>query len=85
MPPRPILPRHPSRRCPYRQRLVPMLLLLLLLTAYFANAQRYVQYALGTAQVFSYVEQMPTLPGREGPTAVQAALQELITNPKRAD
>ena len=33
-----------------------MLLLLLLLTAYSANAQRYVQYALGTAQVFSYVE-----------------------------
>ena len=62
-----------------------MLLLLLLLTVYSANAQRYVQYALNTAQVFSYVEQMPTLPGREGPTTVQAALQKLITNPKRAD
>ena len=46
--PRPILPQHPSRHCPYRQRLVPMLLLLLLLTAYSANAQRYVQYAPGT-------------------------------------
>ena len=50
--PRPILPRHPSRHCPYRQRLV--LMLLLPLTAYSANA-------------------------------VQAALQELITNPERAD
>ena len=28
---------------------------------------------------------MPTLPGREGPTAVQAALQKLITNLKRTD
>ena len=37
MPPRPILPRHPSRHCPYRQRLVPMLLLLLFLTAYSAT------------------------------------------------
>ena len=54
MPPRPILPRHASRRCRYRQRLVPMLLQLLFLTAYSA-------------------------------TTVQAALQKLITNPKRAD
>ena len=42
--PRPALPRYPSRRYPYRQRLVPvLLLLLLLLTTYSANAQRYAQ------------------------------------------
>ena len=35
-------------------------------------------------QVYSQVEQMPTLPGREGPATVQVALQELITYPKRA-
>ena len=52
MRPRPILPRHPNCRCPYRQRLV--LMLLLLLTACSTNA-------------------------------VQAAIQELITNPERAD
>ena len=33
--------------------------------------------------MFSYVEQMPTLPGRKSPTAVQATLQKLITNPER--
>ena len=27
---------------------------------------------------------MPTLPGRKSPTAVQATLQKLITNPERA-
>lgn len=35
-------------------------------------------------QVYSQVETMPTLPGRTGPTAVQAALQELISYPERA-
>lgn len=46
--------------------------------------------AAGTAppvpenQVYSQVEQMPTLPGRSGPTALQSALQELIAYPERA-
>jgi TonB family protein len=34
-------------------------------------------------QVYSQVEQMPELPGRSGPAAVQSALQELITYPER--
>jgi TonB family protein len=34
-------------------------------------------------QVYSQVEQMPELPGRSGPKAVQSALQELITYPER--
>ncbi|MDO7848914.1 energy transducer TonB [Hymenobacter sp. M29] len=33
-------------------------------------------------QVYSQVEQMPTLPGRPGPDAVQATLQELIAYPE---
>ena len=32
-------------------------------------------------QVYAQVSQMPTLPGRDGPAAVQAALQELIDYP----
>jgi len=35
-------------------------------------------------QVYSQVEQMPTIPGCEGPTAIQASLQELIIYPERA-
>ena len=34
-------------------------------------------------QVYSQVEQMPELPGRSGPTAIQSALQELIVYPER--
>ena len=35
-------------------------------------------------QVYTAVEQPPTLPGRKGPDAIQAALQELISYPERA-
>ncbi|WP_216690447.1 energy transducer TonB [Hymenobacter siberiensis] len=35
-------------------------------------------------QVYSQVEQMPVLPGRNGPDGLQAALQELIEYPERA-
>ena len=34
-------------------------------------------------QVFTQVEQMPTLPGHDGPAAIQAAIQELIRYPER--
>jgi outer membrane biosynthesis protein TonB len=34
-------------------------------------------------QVYNQVEQMPALPGRSGPAAVQSALQELINYPER--
>ena len=37
-----------------------------------------------TNQVFTQVEQMPTLPGRAGPDALQSALQELIKYPELA-
>ena len=79
---RPIPPRHPRRRCPYRQRLLPQLsLLLLLLTPPVAKAQNYGQYAIDTTQVFSYVEQMPALPSGGGNLALVKTVQKLLLLP----
>jgi outer membrane biosynthesis protein TonB len=56
-------------------------LLLLLLLARPAAAQLYGQYATDTTQVFSYVEQMPTLPGGGGNLALIKAVQKLVQLP----
>lgn len=53
-----------------------------LATASFsAAAQNYGQYAVDTTQVFSYVEQMPTLPGGGGNVALVKAVQKLVQLP----
>ena len=62
-------------------RLQPLLLCALLLAAGPARAQRYGQYATDTSQVFSYVDQLPTLPDGGGNVALVKAIQRQLQLP----
>ncbi|WP_460501116.1 hypothetical protein, partial [Hymenobacter agri] len=46
-----------------------------------AHAQRYGQYATDTSQVFSYVDQLPTLPEGGGNVALVKAIQKQLQLP----
>ncbi|GAA4038437.1 hypothetical protein GCM10022409_24900 [Hymenobacter glaciei] len=54
---------------------------LLLLASRPASAQRYGQYATDTTQVFSYVDQLPTLPGGGDQVALVKAIQKQLQLP----
>ena len=64
-----------------RRRLRLLSLLLLLATGRTAAAQRYGQYATDTSQVFSYVDQLPTLPDGGDQVALVKALQKQVQLP----
>jgi TonB family protein len=70
---------------PYRPRLQRLALLLALLlavgTSHPASAQRYGQYATDTSQVFSYADQLPTLPAGGGNVALIKAIQQQVQLP----
>ena len=72
---RPILTR------PGRLWLLLLLLPALLAAARPAAAQRFDQYATDTSQVFSYVDQLPTLPGGGDNVALIKALQKQLQLP----
>ena len=68
---------------PYRprwQRLT-LLLALLLAAGYAASAQRYGQYATDTSQVFSYADQLPSLPAGGDNVALIKAIQQQVQLP----
>ena len=54
---------------------------LLLTTGYAASAQRYGQYATDTSQVFSYADQLPTLPDGSDNVALVKAIQKQLQLP----
>ncbi|MDB5236241.1 MAG: TonB family protein [Hymenobacter sp.] len=62
-------------------RLPVLLCLLLAASTQRAAAQSYGQYAIDTAQVFSYVEQMPALPNGGGNLALVKAIQKQVQLP----
>ena len=72
----------PLRICPGRRRQLLVLLAgMLLATARPAIAQRFDQYATDTTQVFSYVDQLPTLPDGGDNLALIKAIQKLVQLP----
>ena len=68
------------RRMPRLQRLT-LLLGLLLAVDQSVSAQRYGQYVTDTSQVFSYVDQLPTLPDGGDNVALVKAIQKQVPLP----
>jgi len=64
-----------------RLRRLALLLGLLLAFGYSVSAQRYDQYATDTSQVFSYVDQLPTLPDGGDNVALVKAIQKKVPLP----
>ena len=71
----------PISGCSFLQRVLPLLLLLFAITAGPVAAQSYGQYAADTTQLFSFVEQMPALPGGGGNLALVKAIQKQLALP----
>ena len=72
--------RRHGRRWP-RLRQLTLLLSLLLIAGNSVSAQRYGQYATDTSQVFSYVDQLPTLPDGSDNVALVKAIQKQVLLP----
>ena len=64
-----------------RLRRLALPLAVLLVAGHPARAQRYGQYATDTSQVFSYVDQLPTLPSGGDNVALVKAIQQQVQLP----